>query len=222
MDPERGQPALDFPFPDHLPQPVGTGELRCHQTGRPHLERGVGVRSHRAGQVVLTGKLSRPAVLCQSQATGIEDFDGIHEGSNFEQIVPFPGSVAPAVEGMGDADKRSLLAQATDGLVGREAGGDFFGHEGSQDFAAGGHNLFANDDQFRVESVSGEGTGDGVVVGDNDPVQAAAAGGANQGFGRSQRVFRGRCVGMKVYANHVFLLDKVNSNSIYCILHALR
>jgi len=99
---------------------------------------------------------------------------------------------------MGDADEGPLVPQALDGLLRGESGRYLCCDEGGQDLTAGGHDLLADDDQFGVESMGGEGSGEGVVVGDDDPVQIAAAGEADEVRGGGEGIFGGGGVGVEV------------------------
>jgi len=201
MDPERRHPPLDPSLPDDSSQPVRALELRQQHTGSPHLEGGVRIRACGAGETMLAGKFRRQTVRPRSHAAGIENFDGIHQRDDFQKIIQFPMTRTPRVERMRHADERPLAAQTFDGFSGREAGWHFLGYVGSQYLAARGHDLLAEDDALGVEFLGGQGSGDGVVVGDDNSVQSAA-GGRDEGLGGSEGICGGGGVGVEVEEGH--------------------
>lgn len=215
MHPKRRQPPPHFSLPDDRPQSVWTLERRHLEPGRADLESGVRVRASRARQSVLKGEFLRLAIVACPHTAGVEDLDGVHQGGNFEQIFKVPRPAAETVERMRDADERALGAQPADGLLRGEAGRDLFGHISGQEFAAGGHDLLANDDPLGVEGVGNQRPGDGVVVGDHEAVQPASPRGADERFGRGEGIFGGGSVGVEVDSRHVFSLDKEDFRSIY-------
>ncbi len=103
---------------DHLPQPFGIREI-LHQHGRPtHLGKGVGIGAGGAGQVVLPGEQLGFLVPARPDTAGVEGLQRVDVGQDFEQCRQLPA--APAVHGMGDADKSALRAQALDGSEGSQ------------------------------------------------------------------------------------------------------
>ena len=202
MDPERRHPPLDPSLPDDSPQPIRTLELRQHQTCPPHLERGVRVRAGRTWQVMLTGERHRQPVGPRSHAAGIENFDGIHQRDDFQQILQLPMTAAPRIERVRHADERSLVAQTFDGFSGREARRHFLGHVSSQEFAARGHDLLADDYPLGVKPLRYQRPGDGIVVGDDEAVNPPEAAGLDEGLGGGEGIWGGGGVGVKVEEGH--------------------
>ena len=201
MDPERRHAPNDLSLADDRPQPIRALELRQQHTGSPHLEGGVRIRACGAGETMLAGKFRRQTVRPRSHAAGIENFDGIHQRDDFQKIIQFPMTRTPRVEWVRHADERALAAQTFDGFSGREARRHFLGHVSSQEFAARGHDLLAEDDALGVELLGGYGSSDGVVVGD-DEAGEAAAGGRDEGLGGSEGICGGGGVGVEVEEGH--------------------
>ena len=202
MDPERRHPPLDPSLPDDSPQPIRTLELRQKNCGPPHLEGGVCIRAGYTWEVMLAGELHRLAVGSWFHAAGVEDLDGVHQRSDFQQILQFPMTAAPRVERVRHADERALAAQTFDGFSGREARRHFLGHVSSQEFAARGHDLLADDYPLGVKPLRYQRPGDGIVVGDDEAVNPPEAAGLDEGLGGGEGIWGGGGVGVKVEEGH--------------------
>jgi len=74
------------------PQAGGVIKGRQGKQRPPHLKRGMGVGPGGAGQVMFGGKLLRLKILLCGVTAGVEDFDGVDQRGNFQQVGQGPAA----------------------------------------------------------------------------------------------------------------------------------
>jgi hypothetical protein len=107
-------------------------------------------------------------------ATRVVRFYRIDERGDVQQIGEPPAPFPMSVKRMGDTYERILRAQALDRLVRRESRRDLLGHKSGQEFAAGGHDLLADDDPPGIDLLRLRGAAYRIVIGDHHAVDILA------------------------------------------------
>ena len=188
---------------DDLPQLIWTLE-RLHPKKRPpQLEARVRVRPNRGADSVSAGKFLRFGIKPPEHTARVKRLNGVHEGENLQQVGQVPAPFPQPVEWMRNADKCPLPAQSADRFLRRKPGGNLLGHIRGENFPARRHNLLADDDPFGIYLLRFERARDGVVVGDDDAVNALFARGPHKVRGRRERVLRCAGVAVKFDGNSV-------------------
>ena len=172
MHPERGNAALHLSLPDDLPStPPALRTAAAPALATPSSKAAWASEPTVPGRSCCAGKFHRQGIGIRLHDAGIEDLDRIHQRGNLQQVfqLPCPERISNGCETLIKAPcsrRRRMVS------CGRESAWDLLGHKSGQDLAAGGLDLLADDDQLRVQCLRSQGAGDGVVIGDDHPVQA--------------------------------------------------
>ena len=156
------------------------GKFRKGEGGGAYFTNSMGIRADGAQQVMLLGEEYGFQVVLREKTAGIIHLNSVDARQDGGEVIQTPMTLAQPIERVRNRDESPLGMQQVDGLLSGQPGGDFFFHEETEQLALSSHDLFTNYEPVGSKLHGFEGTGDGVVVGDDQFLEALTIAGAQQ------------------------------------------